>query len=77
MRSKNSNSFSSNSFLYFNASIFKLSASISTKTGWQPSQTIQLVVAIKERGVVIISPFTANAFIFICKAIVPLATNNR
>src|SRR5690606_21396108 len=59
------------------ASIHKLSLSMSTKTGVQLSQTILLVVATKEKGVVIISPFKAKAFIAICKATVPLVTNNK
>src|SRR5690554_3295161 len=59
------------------ASILRLLGSISTNTGAQPSHTILLVVAAKEKGVVIISPFKSNAFIAICKAIVPLVTNNR
>src|SRR5690606_1127796 len=50
---------------------------ISTKTGVQPSHTIELVVATKEKGVVIISPFKAKTFIAICRATVPLVTNNK
>ena len=48
----------------FSGSILKVSGSISVKTGLQPSQTIELVVATNEKGVVIISPF--NSYAFIC-----------
>src|SRR5699024_11539314 len=57
-------------------SIFNESLSISAKIGVQPSQTILLVVATKEKGVVIISPERFSALIAICKATVPLVTNN-
>src|SRR5690606_6487329 len=53
-------------------SIFKVSESISTKTGVQPSHTMLLVVATNEKGVVMISPFKSNALMAICSATVPL-----
>ncbi|MNL86221.1 hypothetical protein D3C87_2148410 [compost metagenome] len=55
-------------------SILKVSSSISTNTGVQPSHTILFVVATKEKGVVIISPFRSSALIAICRAIVPFET---
>src|SRR5690554_100795 len=61
----------------FVGSIHKLCLSISTKTGVHPSQTIELVVATNEKGVVMISPFRSSALIAICKATVPLVTNNK
>src|SRR5690606_34000568 len=51
--------------------------SMSTKTGVQPSQTILLVVAINENGVVMISPFSSKALMAICSAMVPLVTKSR
>ena len=61
----------------FVASIFNESLFISTKTGEQFSQTIELVVATNEKGVVIISPFKSNAFIAICSAIVPFVKKSK
>src|SRR5690554_380547 len=58
-------------------SIFKDCLSISTNTGVQPSQTMLLVVATNENGVVMISPFSSKALIVICKATVPLVTKSR
>ena len=53
------------------------SGQISTNTGVQPSQTIELVVATNENGVVIISPVISKALIAIWIATVPLVTNNK
>src|SRR5690625_3768489 len=50
---------------------------MSTKTGVHPSQTIEEVVATKEKGVVMSSPFKSNALIVICNATVPLVTKRR
>src|SRR5690554_3089635 len=54
--------------------MFKLSLSISTKTGVHPSHTTLFVVATKENGVVITSPFNPKALMAICRAMVPLET---
>src|SRR5690606_35757438 len=59
------------------ASMLSVAGSISANTGLQPSQTILLVVATNENGVVMISPFSSNAFIAICNAWVPLVTKSN
>jgi len=53
-------------------SIVKSEDKISANTGLQPCQTMPLVVATYEKGVVITSPEISAAFIAINKAVVPL-----